>query len=53
MGGDNGTQVKLQRSKEILAVVPKEVSEGKCLSSAVGEGGYRNAAGATELQNAA
>lgn len=47
--GDNGTQVKLQRFKEILAIVPKEeVSEGKCLSSDVGEGGHRNAAGATK-----
>lgn len=48
MGGDNGTQVKLQRFKEILAIVLKEeVSEGKFPSSDVGEGGYRNAAGAT------
>lgn len=39
MGGDNGTQVKLQRFKEILTIVPKEeVSEGKCLSSDVREG---------------
>lgn len=49
MGGNNGTQVKLQRFKEILAIVPKEeVSEGKCLSSDVAEGGHSNAAGATK-----